>query len=373
TATVSIQSFFREKIPNESCSAMDIISTDGISLTFRPESGIIDDLAIAGEGAEELRPLHRAPWLRSGETLPDEVAPVERRLAGDFFCAPFGRTSPDLPIHGWAANGTWEKAAREHAATGAVTATYRLRETVAGAELTKHLTLCPHHPIVYQRHVFTGGAGAIPVAHHAMIHVPGRARLSFSSKASRFTPARALETDPKRGRSVLLYPQHFSSLDKVRRADGHVSDASHYPFDEGHEDLIIMSETPGAKLGWSAALAHADGFLFFALKDAAILPHTVLWMSNGGRSYAPWSSRHRAVIGIEEASLDHRLIEDPQDGQAGLALDPGRTTTVRYALGAIPAPKAWTAIGDIKLAGDKLTLTDVSGDTHVLPFLAGFF
>src|SRR4029453_16642799 len=118
---------------------MDTISTDGISLTFRPESGIIDDLVIACEGARELRPLHRAPWLSSGETLPDEVALVESRLAGDFFCAPFGRTSPDVPIHGWAANGTWEKAARERAATGAVTATYKLREAVDGAELTKHL------------------------------------------------------------------------------------------------------------------------------------------------------------------------------------------------------------------------------------------
>src|SRR5262245_9301773 len=138
---------------------MDTISSDGISLTFRPESGIIDDLVIACAGAKELRPLHRAPWLGSGESLPDEVAPVERRLAGDFFCAPFGRTSPDIPIHGWAANGTWDKVDVGRKASDAVIATYRLRERVEGAELTKHLTLSPNHPIVYQRHVFEGGTG----------------------------------------------------------------------------------------------------------------------------------------------------------------------------------------------------------------------
>src|SRR5687767_10922310 len=99
---------------------MDTLSTDGISLTFRPESGIIDDLVITGEGAKELRPLHRAPWVRSGEDLPRQVAPVERRLAGDFFCAPFGRTIPDMPIHGWAANGTWEKSGSDRATNGAV-------------------------------------------------------------------------------------------------------------------------------------------------------------------------------------------------------------------------------------------------------------
>jgi hypothetical protein len=352
---------------------MDTISTDGISLTFRAESGIVDELLIACEGAKDLRPLHRAPWVVSGESLPDGVARVESRLAGDFFCAPFGRTSPDLPIHGWAANGTWDKTGTERGPTGAVTATYKLRERVDGAELTKHLTLCPHHPIVYQRHVFEGGTGIVPVAHHAMIRVPGGARLSFSSKASHFTPESPLETDPKRGRSVLLYPQHFSSLAEVKRADGGSSDASLYPFDTSHEDLIIMTERPGAKLGWSAALSQTEDFLFFAVKDAALLPHTVLWMSNGGRSYMPWNSRHRAVIGIEEASLDHRLIKDPQDGPAGLALGKGKTSTVRYALGAIPAPKNWTSVKDIQLGKDQLTLIDASGDKRHVPFLAGFF
>src|SRR4029078_11086051 len=101
--------------------------------------------------------------------------------------------------------------------------------------------------------------------HHAMIRVPGGARLSFSSKASHFTPASALETDPKRGRSVLLYPQHFSSMAKVRRPDGGTIDASLYPFDAGHEDLIIMTEAAGTKLGWAAARAADAGFLVVAL------------------------------------------------------------------------------------------------------------
>jgi hypothetical protein len=352
---------------------MDTIAADGISLTFRRESGIIDDLVIDCAGAKALHPLHKAPWVRNGETLPKEVAPVESRLAGDFFCAPFGRTSPDIPIHGWSANGTWENSGTERAADGSITATYELHEKVEGASLTKHLTLCPGHPVVYQRHVFSGGTGSIPVAHHAMIHVPGGARLSFSRKASGFTIKSALEPNPERGRSVLAYPQHFASLTKVKRADGGFSDASLYPFDKGHEDLIIMSEAPGTKLGWSAAVAQTEGFVYFALKDASLLPHTVLWMSNGGRTYTPWSSRHHAVIGIEEASLDHRLIDDPKDGDKGFALGTGRTTAVRYALGAIPAPKGWTMVRDITLSPDKITLSDVSGDTRDVPFLGRHF
>jgi hypothetical protein len=352
---------------------MDTLSTDGISLAFRRESGIIDDLVINCTGGKDLRPLHRAPWLSSGETLPDGVAPVEQRLAGDFFCAPFGRTSPDMPIHGWAANGTWEKEGVERSTTGSVTATYHLPQSIAGARLTKHLTLRAGHPIVYQAHVFEGGSGNIPVAHHAMLHLPGTARLSFSSKASGLTPEKALETDPERGRSVLAYPQKISSLATLRRADGGTSDASLYPFDRDHEDLVILVEKPGTRLGWSAALAKADGFLFFALKDATLLPHTILWMSNGGRFYPPWNSRHHAVIGIEEASLDHRLISDPQLGAKGLPLASDKTTIIRYALGAIPAPQNWTSIRDIRLGANEVTLTDASGDTRAVPFWTEHF
>ena len=106
---------------------MDRIAADGITLAFNPDGGVIDDLVIEPAGGTPLRPLHKAPWVRDGEALPDHVAPVERRLAGDFFCAPFGGGSAEVPIHGWAANGTWESQGANTAAGGTVTATYRLR------------------------------------------------------------------------------------------------------------------------------------------------------------------------------------------------------------------------------------------------------
>ena len=36
------------------------------------------------------------------------------------------------------------------------------------------------------------------------------------------------------------------------------------------------------------------------LKNPAQLPVTMLWFSNGGRSYAPWNGRHRDVLGVED-------------------------------------------------------------------------
>jgi len=354
--------------------AMDTISADGISLVFDPECGVIDRLVIMAEG-RELSPLHRAPWLDSGESLPAGIPPVERRLAGDFFCAPFARATPEVPIHGWAANGTWEREGKRAAPSSA--ATYRLHQTLLGARLTKRISLRDGHPIVYQSHVIEGGAGRLPVAHHAMLHVPGGARLSFSPKAGGDTPPSAPESDPARGRSILAYPQHFHTLAAVRQADGSVTDASFYPFAQRHEEVLVLTEAADRPTGWSAALASRDGFLFFAVKDATSLPHTVLWMSNGGRDYPPWNGRHIAVIGIEEGAVDIHLPADYSElgGEQppGLLLREDRSAALHYAFGAIPAPDGWTQVSDIRLSMDKLEIVDVGGDIRIVPFLGEHF
>jgi hypothetical protein len=357
---------------------MDRIATSGIALSFNPDGGIIDALTIdTADGP--LQPLHRAPWLRTGEQLPSSVAPVEARLAGDFFCAPFGIPTPDAPIHGWAANGHWVADGGSETADGALTARYRLEQKISGAQLAKEITLVAGQPIVYQRHMFTGDAGLIPIAHHAMIHVPGGAQLSFSPKAFGKTMNGAPETDPARGRSIFAYPQTFSSLKTVKLANGRTADASRYPFDDGHEDLSVLAEAPGTKLGWSAAVAVNDGFVFFAVKDATRLPETILWMSNGGRTYSPWNSRHRAVIGIEEAATSahaiHELAGSPSPSPAGLVtgLDLGGEVSIRYAFGAIVVPTGWSEVARIEAAETTLTLHDVGGGSIALPFMGSHF
>jgi len=357
---------------------MERFAVDGIAVDFDPQGGVIDAVTIEVDG-QRIAPLHKAPWVKSGERFGPEVAAIEQRLAGDFFCAPFAQSDGDAPIHGWAANGMWKGAGKELGPDGATTAAYELAQTIFGAHLRKEITLVPGHPVVYQTHVFTGGPGLLPVAHHAMVHVPGGAALSFSPKAFARTPATALETDAARGSSLLGYPQQASSLAEIKRLDGGMIGAT-YPFDRAHEDLVILSEQPGSTLGWSTALAARDGFLFFAVKDAAVLPQTVLWMSNGGRNYAPWNGRHTAVLGIEEGAVSiHLTTAERQSGSSadglawGITLREGGSVAVRYAFGAIPVPRGWTEIADVGIGGDALLLTDRSGETRKIPFRTSFF
>jgi hypothetical protein len=357
--------------------SMDHISAEGISVSFDPQCGVIDDVAIEGGGVT-LRPMHRAPWVISGEKLPDQVAPVERKLAGDFFCAPFGRSAADVPIHGWAANGNWQGSGQTIEADGAVTARYGLREIIHGARLVKEVTLRPGQPVVYQRHVFDGGEGHIPVAHHAMVRVQGGAALSFSPKAYGRTTNSPLEPDLARGRSLLKYPQRIETLAQVQLAEGGIADATFYPFAQRHEDFIALVEAEGAHIGWSTALAAKDGYLFFAVKDAAALPETLLWMSNGGRDYAPWSGRHSYVLGIEEAASSFHVIGERTGGNdparaTGVKLRGGAQSVIRYAFGAIPAPEGWTRVSEVKVTDGTLKLIDAGGDSRTLAFDSGFF
>ena len=68
------------------------------------------------------------------------------------------------------------------------------------------------------------------------------------------------------------------------------------------------------------------------LKDPRVLPQTVVWMSNGGRDYAPWNGRHRRAIGLEEICgyfhLGHAasLADNPvaaAGSPTAVTLDPG--------------------------------------------------
>ena len=355
------------------------LAVEGISVGVTALGGMLAGLEIVREG-RRIAPLHRAPWVGAGEAMPADAAPHLGVLEGDFFCAPFGRPDEDgVPAHGWPANGSWRALGVAEAGDGALTGRWSLDRAVRGAEVVKEITLRPGHPVVYQRHVLRGGEGAIPVAHHAMIRVPGGARLSFSDKDFGATPEAPLEVDPARGRSLLAYPQRFGGLDDVGLADGGRRDLRAWPWAEGHEDFLTLFDPPDAEIGWSAAVAPADGFVFFAVKDAGVLCQTSLWMSDGGRSYAPWSSRHRAVLGIEESTAhfgDGRIVSAAPNALSAAgyrtALPLGGEVVVRYALGAIPVPEGWREIADIAVGDGTLTLADVGGGTVRVPFDAGF-
>jgi hypothetical protein len=259
-----------------------ILEARGIRLVLEHDCGMLAALEVT-DGDRAISMLHQAPWRDKPNELPADALPRLARLAGDFFCAPFADATIDrAPFHGWNANGHWNLLESKRDG-GRSIARFGLGQTVLGARVEQELTLIDGHPFLYQRHVFMGGAGAIPVSNHANLTLPNGARLSFSPKRWFETPASPQESDPERGRSLLAYPAIADDLRKFPHADGGTADLTRYPFAEGYEDFAIGIEADGSAFGWTTVHRPKEFDLYVSLRDPRALPLTMLWFSNGGR------------------------------------------------------------------------------------------
>ena len=338
------------------------LAARGIDLTFLARGGVLHRFTVTDEGST-VAPLHQAPW--SPAELPPDAPPHQAWLAGDFLAAPFGPGPQGL--HGLPANGDWRITPSDPGTLRAI-----LDGQVQGATVVKELSLQDDHPFVYQRHLFIGGTGALPLANHAMVSVPNGAKLSFSRKRWWETLAEPLETT--RGRSRLAYPRRAEDAAEFPAADSSSVNLHRYPWGEAHEDFVAGIEDPASRLGWTAVV-RPEGDLFLSLRNPASLPMTMLWHSNGGRDYAPWNGRHRGCLGVEEGAalpmlgLSAQESPDPLTaaGQPGLiGLNPQGSVEVRHVIGAIRWPSGQSVAG-VMLEGDVLTVTGDWGAERKLP------
>ncbi len=343
------------------------IAAQGIGAVFWPETGLLEQFTVQ-DGGRAIAPLHRAPWVDTGEPMPEGAAPHMARLGGDFFCAPFAGREDGSALHGWPANAPWTVVS---AAAGMLVA--RLDRSVQGAALTKTLRLRDGHPFVYQSHRFDGGAGRIPVANHANVSVRDGALIRTSAKRHWETPRDAQESDPARGRSLLAYPARAADPAAFPGLAGPV-DLTRYPWGPRHEDFVMAIEAEGSPLGWTAVTRPVQGDLFLSLRDPRALPMTMLWHSNGGRDYAPWSGRHLGCLGVEEGAAAQMLgvsAEADLPGPGFLALAPGTSAEVHHAIGAIAWPSG-QPVAAVQVQGNGLRVTGDGGATRDLAFDPAF-
>lgn len=356
------------------------LELDSIAVSLDASVGHIADLTIR-DGQRLLSPLHRAPWVDDPDAdFPIGTAPNVMRLSGDFLCAPFGRNDVDeAPSHGWTANSEWDFVdTLRH--DDRVTMVFRLQRKVMGARVEKRLTLIAGHPFIYQEHRFCGGTGAVSAAHHVMVHMREGGELAVSPKRLAVTPPEPLEPDPSRGRSLLAYPARSRDLQRFPLAGGGAADLTRYPIGQRHEDFVTMVEQAERTLGWSVVSRHAERDRVIVLKRPDILPVTMLWMSNGGRDYAPWSGRHVDVLGIEDARaspLGHaQSITGNEFTRSGVptafVLDPAGALIVRHVIGACAAVPEEGGILNVEVGREGIVLHFDSGNARELAYDPGF-
>ena len=328
-------------------------------------------------GKKMIAPYAVAPWAE--EAVAADLPPILRALRGDFFCAPFGGNLTPWrgqrhPVHGETANATWALASFEKAGPR-VTLHARLETTVRKGRVDKFITLVDGHTAVYSRHVLSGSRGPMNLGHHAMLKFPGEpgsGAVSTSPMVRGQVFPEAFEVAENFGYQALKPGAEFASLDRVPLLAGGEADLTRYPARRGYDDLVMLTADATLPWAWTAVAFPAQGYVWFALRDPRVLRHTILWMSNGGRHYAPWNGRHTAVMGLEEVTSYFHvgLAESVQPNPltalglpTALMLDPRKPTTVNYIMAVAAIPRRFDRVAAIRAVpgGGGVELIAASG------------
>ena len=326
-------------------------------------------------GRRTVAPLSVAPWAE--ETLPRGMPALLQALRGDFFCAPFGGNGTPWrgerhPPHGETANAVWRLEELEHG-DDAVTLRARLDLKVRSGRVTKTIVLPEGSPVVAQRHEIAGARGPLSVGHHAMLRFPEEPGSGLIG-TSPFVRGQVLPTpfeDPaQRGYSSLRPGAEFTSLAEVPLANGGTADLSVYPARRGFDDLVMITADPELPFAWNAVTFPGQRYVWFALRDPRVLRHTIFWISNGGRHYAPWNGRHTGVLGLEDTTSYFHYGQAESAGAnplrrlglpTTLTLDPRRPMTVRTLMGVAEVPVRFGRVARIEPAPGGIVLVSAEG------------
>ena len=254
-------------------------------------------------GDRKIQPFSIAPWAE--EKTDPSVPAILKVLRGDFFCLPFGGNTTKFqgeqhPVHGETANAKWKL---HSAAPGELHLS--LETKIRAGRVEKFISLRPGQTAIYQRHVISSMSGLMNLGHHAMLKFPdrpGSGRVTTSRFLRGDVAPLPVERPEDRGYSCLRPAGKFSSLAKVPLANGGFTDLSVYPARRGFEDIVMLQGDDRQPFAWTAVTFPQECYVWFALKDPRILRQTVLWLSHGGRHYAPWNGRHVNVLGLEEVT-----------------------------------------------------------------------
>ena len=255
---------------------------------------------------EPVQPYYLTPWQ---DLRPDlSSIPLLQNLRGDFFCLPFGGNAEAFQgeqhqCHGETAamNWTMTKAEEEN---GKRIFEFELDTKVRPAHVVKHLETRPGHPALYIRHTVTGMSGKMPYGHHAIMQMPDSGEKMYFSAgdfALGMTPTSTFSDPANWEYQFMASGAEFTSLKTVptlfKKPD--TWDYTEYPSPVGYTDLFSLFKKPGPTPAWSTAAYTDRGYLFFSLKNAAVLPATTIWVANSGRYEFPWNGISRCFA-VEE-------------------------------------------------------------------------
>jgi hypothetical protein len=300
---------------------------------------------------------------------------------------PFGGNSDEVggekhPPHGEVAGSAWKVAGTKK--TGDVTTlTLGIETKARKGKVTKELSLVDGQNVVYSRHTIEGFAGSVPLGHHATLAMPEKeGAVRIATSAIRFgMTCPSLFSDPKNREYQALQPgAKWTDLAKVPAAwkDAPDADLTSLPGRYGHADLVQLANESWEKTNgpaWTTATFADGGFVWFALKDPAVLNSTVFWMENHGRHAHPWNGRNNC-LGLEDvtahfadglaASMKENALTK-EGVETTVKLSAEKPTAVNYIQGVVKIPEGFENVKSVEFAPGEVTFVSTTGKRVTAP------
>ena len=362
-----------------------ILATKDVEVAVTTRGGHMAPVTFFRSSDRPVQPYSVSPW-QDEAPLP-MPAPVLVTLRGDFFCMPFGGNSAEVagekhPPHGEIVGELWEVVGTKQAGDVS-TLTMEIDTKVRKGRVIKELSLVDGQNAVYSRHTIEGFAGRAPLGHHATLAMPekeGAVRIATSPIRFGMTCPGVFSDPKQREYQALLPGAKWTDLAKVPVAWKGAADAdlTRLPGRYGYADLVQLVNESSEKTGgpaWTTATFSADGYLWFALKDPAVLTTTVFWMENHGRHGHPWNGRN-TCLGIEDATAFFAdglaaSVSDNLLSKEGIAtavtLTADKPTTVNYIQGVVRIPEGFENVKTLEFAPGEVTFVSTTGQRVTAP------
>lgn len=265
--------------------------------------GMLGPVTFLLPDGRQVSPLHVAPWFDD----PTRTAqpPILQELRGEWPCVPFGTDAPRALPEGWSATGeTFDGAGVPHGhssnaewvftetAPDHITLTCDYPDTHPIRRLTRTIAADPHAPALdITLTVEARRTCRLPIGLHPTLRLPttGQARLDPPA----FLNGRVFPLDVEPGKGLLQPGASFGVLAAVPCRDGGTLSLARLPLTEDTEELLQLCGVTGG-----FRLHHPEGWTVALDWETQHFPSLLLWISNRGRAYAPWNSRHVA-LGVE--------------------------------------------------------------------------
>jgi hypothetical protein len=332
-----------------------------------------------------VQPYHITPWQGRVTGLPQGTAEAVAR--GDFFCMPFGYAEPELGMgaHGRTAGAQWSLTNAE-SGDGVHTLKIVLENAPGGGVVTRQFYLCDGENVVYDLTAVTESDGKFTFGHHAILRTPKQKEallVSTSPQIFGMTYPGSFADTAQGERQTLAIGAEFTSLKSVRDivSDAPPIDCTRFPTRPGFGDLlqIAVAADPGLP-AWTAAVNTEEGYVWYSLRNPALLPSTIIWIENRSRQKFPWNGEN-CSLGVEDvcsyfdkgSTASSKPNAFSRHGiETFREFRPDQEFRVPYAQGVVRVPDRFGYVQNAHFHRGGVSFTDENDITVTTPVQTGF-